>query len=83
MSAPKTTVITVGYNSAGVIEGLLNSLPQGTPTIVVDNASLDTTADVARAVAPDAQIMRQPRNEGFGARATQGPHWQQPRSCSL
>ena len=61
-----TTVIVVGFNSADVIEGLLNSLPSGTQTIVVDNASSDQTISIAKAVAPRAKVVRLSRNEGFG-----------------
>lgn len=61
-----TTVITVGHNSEGVIKGLLDSLPYHASTIVVDNASTDSTSNVANDAAPEAKILRLTRNEGFG-----------------
>ncbi|MGL4490920.1 MAG: glycosyltransferase family 2 protein [Rhizobiaceae bacterium] len=61
---PRTTVISVAYNSAGVIGDMLASVPQGIPVIVVDNASADDSADVAASAG--AHVVRLSRNEGFG-----------------
>lgn len=65
MDPKNTTVITVAHNSAHVISGLLESVPGGTPTIIVDNASTDNTIAVSVAAAPSAQILKQPYNGGF------------------
>lgn len=74
MNNSATTVITVGYNSAAVIGRLLDSLPSGTPTIVVDNASTDETLDVImnRSFGQELQILRMPQNEGFGRACNAG-----------
>jgi GT2 family glycosyltransferase len=72
MNIKNTTLITVSHNSANVISRLLKSVPKGTPTIIVDNASTDTTTAMGVAAAPDAQILKQPRNAGFGQACNAG-----------
>jgi N-acetylglucosaminyl-diphospho-decaprenol L-rhamnosyltransferase len=63
-NAARTTIVSVAYNSAGVIGDMLASVPQGTPVVVVDNASADNSADVAATAG--AQVIRLAKNEGFG-----------------
>jgi len=60
------SVVTVLYNSGGVIDGLLASLPSAVEVIVVDNASADDGARRAQALRPDALVIRAERNLGFG-----------------
>lgn len=66
-------VVIVTYNSASVLPGLLDSLPQGLEgisdcqVIVVDNASRDGSADLARAHPIGAKIIRMGRNAGYAA----------------
>jgi N-acetylglucosaminyl-diphospho-decaprenol L-rhamnosyltransferase len=57
---PRITVISVAYHSAAVLPAMLASLPPGTPTIIVDNASADADA-------LPAGTIRNARNLGFGA----------------
>ena len=65
------TAVIVAYNSAEVLPRCLDSLAsQGVASIVVDNASSDDTAAVARAAG--ASILRNDRNEGFGRAANLG-----------
>ena len=59
------TAIVVAFDSAHALPGCLDALRQaGVPAIVVDNASEDRSAEVARA--HGAQVVANPRNEGFG-----------------
>lgn len=59
------TAICVTFNSESVIGECLGALKaEGVPVLVVDNASNDRT--VALAMAGGAQVIQNPRNEGFG-----------------
>lgn len=66
MSQPDSiTAIIVTYNSASVLEPCLVALRQaGVHICVVDNASADDT--VAMAQAAGAEVIANPRNEGYG-----------------
>jgi N-acetylglucosaminyl-diphospho-decaprenol L-rhamnosyltransferase len=59
-------LVTVLYGSASTIAGCLESVPADVEVIVVDNASSDDGAAVAKAVRPDARVIRSERNLGFG-----------------
>lgn len=72
MTGPRTTVITVGYNSSSVIGQMLASLPDDTPVVVVDNASSDNTVAVARTARPAAKVFENLENCGFGRACNQG-----------
>ena len=61
----RTTVITVTYNSAQVIAGMLESVPPDTQVIVVDNASTDDTARLVDG-RPNVSLVRSAQNIGFG-----------------
>ena len=58
-------VVTVAYNSAAALRGMLGSMPPGLGVIVVDNASRDDSAAVAEAAG--ARVIRNAANLGFGA----------------
>ncbi|WP_349371452.1 glycosyltransferase family 2 protein [Salinarimonas sp.] len=59
------TAIVVSHDSAGVLGACLASLAaEGVPAIVVDNASLDASREVAEEAG--ARVIASPRNEGFG-----------------
>lgn len=66
-SSADVTIITVAHNSAAPLAGMLASVPQDTPVVVVDNGSSDADA-LAQVVAthPLAQLMTAPTNLGFG-----------------
>lgn len=64
------TAILVAFDSAAVIGRALASLPPGLPAIVVDNASRDDGAAIARAAG--ALVLRRQRNEGFGRANNEG-----------
>lgn len=57
--------IVVAFDSAEVLPACLDALArEGVPAIVVDNASADGTAEVARA--HGARVIRNAANEGYG-----------------
>jgi GT2 family glycosyltransferase len=58
-------VVTVAYNSAAALRGMLGSVPPDLAVIVVDNASRDDSAAVAEA--SGARVIRNAANLGFGA----------------
>jgi N-acetylglucosaminyl-diphospho-decaprenol L-rhamnosyltransferase len=61
----RVCVVTVAYNSAAALRGMLGSAPPGLGVIVVDNASRDDSAAVAEAAG--ARVIRNTANLGFGA----------------
>ena len=60
------SVITVTYNSGDDVAGMLQSLPPEVEAIVVDNASSDRSAEIARAARPGTVVVTLPNNGGFG-----------------
>ncbi|AXH96400.1 glycosyltransferase family 2 protein [Ornithinimicrobium avium] len=69
------TAVVVTYNSADVVEGLLDSLPAGTPdlginVVVVDNGSTDDTCAVVSR-RPDCRLVRS-TNVGYAAGINRG-----------
>jgi GT2 family glycosyltransferase len=65
-------VVTVTHRSAAVIDGFLAALPPGVALVVVDNAGGDDTPDRVAAAAPQAQVIRNAVNRGFGAGCNAG-----------
>ena len=61
----RVCLVSVAYNSAAALRGLLGSLPPGLGAIVVDNASADDSVEVAEAAG--ARVIRNSANLGFGA----------------
>jgi len=70
---PPLAVVTVAYNSASVLAGLLDSLSAGLEgiaeyeVIVVDNDSHDTSVALALAHPIGARVIRTGRNGGYSA----------------
>jgi len=72
---PRVAVVIVSFNTRDDLVACLRSLSQVTApvdVVVVDNASRDGSAAAARAERPDAQVLENPRNEGFGRACNQG-----------
>ncbi len=71
MTLPPTisdvTVIVVTYNSAHCIPALVSALAALPHVTVVDNASNDNTLAMTAAEIPNARVLRNERNLGFGA----------------
>ena len=70
-------VVVVTFNSAAVIAGLLDSLPAGMAEldwrlIVVDNGSRDSTVELIRRHATEAEVVELPVNGGFAAGVNRG-----------
>jgi N-acetylglucosaminyl-diphospho-decaprenol L-rhamnosyltransferase len=63
-------VVVVTYESAGELAGCLTALPRQANAVVVDNASRDRSAELARELG--ALVVRNRRNRGFAAAANQG-----------
>ncbi|MBU3065274.1 glycosyltransferase family 2 protein [Nocardia sp. NEAU-G5] len=64
MGAPEVTVVIPCHNEAGALPGVLAAVPSGFRVIVVDNASTDDTAAVARAAG--VTVVREPV-PGYGS----------------
>lgn len=64
---PEVSVIVVAYNSAGTIRRCLASLPREAEVIVVDNASVDGTAERVRSEFASVRLIENASNMGFGA----------------
>lgn len=67
---PRLSIIIVTYNSAGHIEGCLESLTRDAPAVdhevaVIDNASTDGTPDLIRSRWPAARVVAAGGNVGF------------------
>ena len=63
-------VVVVTYESARHLTRCLAGLPAGADVVVVDNASADGSAELARTLG--ARVVRNPGNLGFAAAANQG-----------
>lgn len=61
-----TTVVAVAYNSADVIETGLGALASARAIVVVDNASTDGSADKIAQRFPNATVIRNSENRGYG-----------------
>jgi len=69
-SAPDLSVVVVNWNTAGLLQGCLASLPAACAglaceTLVVDNASRDGSAALVRERFPDATLIEAGANLGF------------------
>ncbi len=67
VSVGDLTVITVAFNSSHCIPALVNCLFDLPHVIAVDNASEDATSLAITTLLPNATLLRNDRNLGFGA----------------
>lgn len=70
MSEIDLSICIVSYQARDYLAGCLRSLPGGAPArslevVVVDNGSIDGTAEMVRAEFPDVRLIANARNEGF------------------
>jgi N-acetylglucosaminyl-diphospho-decaprenol L-rhamnosyltransferase len=63
-ATPRVLVAIVSWNSAAHLREAIASVPEGVPVVVVDNASSDGSAEVARAAG--ARVIEADTNLGFG-----------------
>lgn len=66
---PNITAIIVAFNSGGIISQALESLkhaPEIAQVIVVDNASSDDTAAIVARDFPEALLIKNTKNDGYG-----------------
>jgi len=71
------SVIVVSFNTKDLLERCLKSIRQSAggmaiETIVIDNASVDGSADLVSEQFPDIVLVRNAHNRGFGAAVNQG-----------
>jgi N-acetylglucosaminyl-diphospho-decaprenol L-rhamnosyltransferase len=66
------TVVTVTYQSAALVERLATVLRRFPHVVVVDNASRDGCADALQKELPQARVVRNANNRGFGPANNQG-----------
>ncbi len=71
-SPSRVTIVSVSYNSLAVLPAMLATVPQGTPVILVDNASGDQTALQKTARDHGAMFLPQTENLGFGVACNRG-----------
>lgn len=64
LTIPRVLVAIVSWNSAAHLRDAVASVPKGVPVVVVDNASSDASAEVARAAG--AHVIEAGANLGFG-----------------
>jgi N-acetylglucosaminyl-diphospho-decaprenol L-rhamnosyltransferase len=88
MLPPVLTVVVVTWNSSGPLVNCLRAVEVEREVIslellVVDNASTDGSADVARQVAPWAQVIENRDNRGFAAANNQALAQAQGRYVAL
>lgn len=65
-SADAITVVLVTYNSRRVLPEVLGSLRELPRLVIVDNASSDGSAALARELRPDVEVIEAGANLGFG-----------------
>lgn len=66
------SVVIVSYNTADLLVKCVSAIEPRHEVIVVDNASVDGSPDGVAAARPDAVIIRNPHNVGFGIACNQG-----------
>lgn len=83
LSTSDVSVIVVTYNSAHCLAGLSETLGVLPNVSIVDNASDDDTVATTTQILPNAKVIRNPRNLGFGAANNVALHQAQTRYALL
>ncbi|HLL45880.1 MAG TPA: glycosyltransferase, partial [Longimicrobiaceae bacterium] len=65
-------VVVVNHNTREQLRACLESVPRGTTTVVVDNASTDGSVEMVRASFPGVRLLADGGNPGYGAAANRG-----------
>ena len=81
MSAPRVAAVIVTWNSAAHVGEAVRSVPEGVPVLVVDNASQDGSAKVARQAG--ARVIEAGANLGFGPACNLGAEASAPSGTIL
>lgn len=68
----RVAIIVVTYNSSGVLETMLDTVPPPTPVVIVDNASRDRDRLRFLADRPGITLIENSVNEGFGRACNRG-----------
>ena len=68
----QVTVVIVTYNSVGILPNCIEHITQAKKIVVVDNASADGTAELARTLSTSIEVIANPRNVGYGTANNQG-----------
>lgn len=68
----RVSVVLVTYNSRHVVASCLDQLATTRRLIIIDNASDDDTVEIIRRRRPDARVIVNPANYGYGTAANQG-----------
>jgi N-acetylglucosaminyl-diphospho-decaprenol L-rhamnosyltransferase len=66
------SVVTVIHNSADVLADMIGAVPAQLELVVVDNASKDGGANIARGLRGDVKVVEMGGNRGFGAGCNAG-----------
>lgn len=72
VSDGQVTIVTVAFNSLSVLPEMLDSVPDGTRVVVVDNASDELDDLQAVCASKDAVLLCNKQNIGFGRACNQG-----------
>ncbi|MFI5179855.1 MAG: glycosyltransferase family 2 protein [Thermoanaerobaculia bacterium] len=81
MSPPRVAVVIVTWNSAAHVADAVRSVPDGVSAVVVDNASGDGSAEVARRAG--ARVVEAGANLGFGPACNVGAEVSAPSEAIL
>ncbi len=72
MTHDQISIVTVSFNSSGVLDYMLASCPVKVPVIIVDNSSSDIAATRLVAKKYGAQLIENAENLGFGRACNRG-----------
>ena len=67
----RTTVISVSFNSAQIIEKLLQSIPTHVAIKIVDNCSIDNISEIVNSF-KNCDLIENTSNQGFGRANNRG-----------